>query len=127
MSPRATSKLWWWIVSKALDLKRPIREADVHPNQLSFSRFQALTCKLSARVFRGGVPVDAKVLGDGIGMLKPWAPRCQFRPTVIECPVSGLGSPPGGFSSPSAAHLCKIHDMLLEGIELALRKRGRRR
>ena len=28
MSPRATSKLWWWIVSKALDLKRPIREAD---------------------------------------------------------------------------------------------------
>ena len=29
MSPRATSKLWWWIVSKALDLKRPIREADM--------------------------------------------------------------------------------------------------
>jgi hypothetical protein len=29
MSPRATSKLWWWIVSKALDLKRPIREADI--------------------------------------------------------------------------------------------------
>jgi hypothetical protein len=31
------------------------------------SRFQALSCKLSARVFRGGVPVDAKVLGNGIG------------------------------------------------------------
>jgi hypothetical protein len=29
MSPRATSKLWWCIVSKALDLKRPIREADI--------------------------------------------------------------------------------------------------
>jgi hypothetical protein len=28
-SPRAISNLWWWIVSKALDLKRPIREADI--------------------------------------------------------------------------------------------------
>jgi hypothetical protein len=43
--------------------------ADVHSNQSPFSRFQALTCKLSARVFRGGVPVDAKVLGNGIGCL----------------------------------------------------------
>jgi hypothetical protein len=59
MSPRATSKLWWWIISKALDLKWPIREADIgwpaggkvigsvrHP--LGTADFASICCDISA-------------------------------------------------------------------------------